>query len=95
MSQGSLGRCLGITFGQIQKYEKGSNRIGAGRLHHVAAALGVSVHYFFEGLTEPDPGARIEGAASDAGQMHDLIGRIPNPNARQAFIALVTFMARD
>jgi transcriptional regulator with XRE-family HTH domain len=94
MSQGSLGRHLGITFGQIQKYEKGSNRIGAGRLYHVAAVLGVPVHYFFEGLTEPDPGARIEGAASDAGQMQDLIGRMSNPSAGQALIALVSSISR-
>jgi transcriptional regulator with XRE-family HTH domain len=95
MSQGSLGRHLGITFGQIQKYEKGSNRIGAGRLYRVAAVLGVPVQYFFEGLGEPDPAARIESAASDAGQMLDLIDRISNPDARQALIALVSSMARD
>lgn len=50
ISQGTLGRHLGLTFSQIQKYEKGTNRIGAGRLYQIAQFLDVSVGYFFEGL---------------------------------------------
>ena len=50
ISQGRLGRHLGLTFSQIQKYEKGSNRIGAGRLYQIAAFLGVAPGYFFEGI---------------------------------------------
>jgi transcriptional regulator with XRE-family HTH domain len=50
ISQGRLGRQLGVTFSQIQKYEKGSNRVGAGRLFQIAAYLGVTPNYFFEGL---------------------------------------------
>ena len=49
MSQGQLGRHLGLTFSQVQKYEKGANRIGAGRLYLLASLLSVPVHYFFEG----------------------------------------------
>lgn len=45
-----LAEQLGITFQQVQKYEKGTNRIGASRLFEAAAILGVSVQYFFEGL---------------------------------------------
>ena len=52
ISQGRLGRHLGLTFSQIQKYEKGTNRIGAGRLYQIAAFLGVPPSYFFEGLDE-------------------------------------------
>lgn len=47
MSQTDLGEALGVTFQQIQKYEKGANRIGAGRLMEVAKALNVSVAYFY------------------------------------------------
>ena len=50
MSQKSLGHQLGLTFSQVQKYEKGTNRIGAGRLHLLATVLEVPVQYFFEGL---------------------------------------------
>ncbi len=50
MSQERLGELLGITFQQVQKYEKGSNRISASRLFYSAKTLGVPIHFFFEGL---------------------------------------------
>ncbi len=58
MSQEKLGELLGITFQQVQKYEKGSNRISASRLFYAAKILGVPVQAFFEDLpgTEGDPG---------------------------------------
>jgi transcriptional regulator with XRE-family HTH domain len=49
MSQQTLGDALGLTFQQVQKNEKGTNRIGAGRLYHLARILGVPVGFFFEG----------------------------------------------
>jgi transcriptional regulator with XRE-family HTH domain len=52
MSQSELGAILGVTFQQIQKYERGTNRIGASRLFNAARALEVPVSFFFEGLTE-------------------------------------------
>lgn len=54
MSQARLGDVLGLTFQQVQKYEKGSNRIGASRLQHVASILQVPVAFFFDGA----PGGR-------------------------------------
>ncbi|MCA0016647.1 helix-turn-helix domain-containing protein, partial [Mesorhizobium sp. B264B1A] len=48
MSQEKLGENLGITFQQIQKYEKGTNRVGASRLQAIASILGVPVAFFFE-----------------------------------------------
>jgi len=50
MSQERLGELLGLTFQQVQKYEKGVNRIGAGRLFEVSRILGVPVDYFYEGV---------------------------------------------
>jgi len=47
LSQTDLGRSLGITFQQVQKYEKGANRVGAGRLTRIAESLGVPVSFFF------------------------------------------------
>ena len=51
MSQERLGDLLGLTFQQVQKYEKGVNRIGAGRLFEVARILNVPVDFFYEGLS--------------------------------------------
>ncbi len=49
MSQTNLGDALGLTFQQVQKYEKAANRIGASRLQHIASILQVPVTFFFEG----------------------------------------------
>jgi len=56
MSQEKLGDLLGLTFQQVQKYEKGINRIGAGRLFEIARILDVPVDFFYDGV----------GASSDA-----------------------------
>ncbi len=54
-SQGKLGDALDVTFQQVQKYEKGANRIGASRLQQLARVLDVSPSYFFEGAPTSDP----------------------------------------
>ncbi len=66
MSQEKLGEALGITFQQIQKYEKGTNRIGASRLHQLAQVLGVPVDFFYEGapLAQSAPGFAEEPAST-------------------------------
>src|SRR5215813_14570866 len=53
MSQEKLAAALGLTFQQVQKYEKGANRIGAGRLQHLSQILQVPVPFFFEGAPAP------------------------------------------
>lgn len=53
MSQESLGEAVGVTFQQIQKYEKGLNRIGSSRLYEFARILSVGVSYFFENISAP------------------------------------------
>ena len=55
MSQTRLGQAVGLTFQQIQKYEKGVNRIGASRLQQFAALLNVPPSYFFEGQQTEQP----------------------------------------
>lgn len=52
MSQTELGKQLGVTFQQVQKYERGTNRIGSSRLHMMSQALNVPVAYFFDGLDQ-------------------------------------------
>jgi transcriptional regulator with XRE-family HTH domain len=61
MSQEKLAEALGITFQQVQKYEKGTNRVGASRLLHIAGILDVRIEFFFEGL----PGLRAGGLPED------------------------------
>lgn len=66
MSQDKLGNCLGLTFQQVQKYEKGTNRIGASRLQQIATILQVPESFFFEGAPNagvPAP-TLIEGLQS-------------------------------
>jgi transcriptional regulator with XRE-family HTH domain len=61
MSQEKLGELLGLTFQQVQKYEKGVNRIGAGRLYDISRILGVPIDYFYDGIHAPS----AEGVAED------------------------------
>jgi transcriptional regulator with XRE-family HTH domain len=61
LSQEKMGEMLGLTFQQVQKYEKGVNRIGAGRLYQIADILSVPIAYFYEGFA----GAEERRAAND------------------------------
>jgi transcriptional regulator with XRE-family HTH domain len=63
VSQEKLADALGLTFQQIQKYERGANRVSASKLYEIAATLQSPVAYFFEGLADP-----TETKASAAGQ---------------------------
>ena len=58
MSQTQLGHALGISFQQVQKYERGTNRIGSGRLFRISVTLNVSLTYFFEGVEVKMPDCR-------------------------------------
>jgi len=62
MSQTKLGDALGLTFQQVQKYEKGTNRIGASRLHHICQILQVPVSFFFE--SAPQVSERRDGMSA-------------------------------
>jgi len=62
MSQERLGELLSLTFQQVQKYEKGVNRIGAGRLFDVSRILGVPIDYFYEGVATAQEGFAEESA---------------------------------
>jgi len=64
MSQERLGDLLGMTFQQVQKYEKGVNRIGAGRLFEVSRILSVPVDFFYEGLATNIPAGNDTDAAT-------------------------------
>jgi transcriptional regulator with XRE-family HTH domain len=74
MSQEKLGEHLGLTFQQVQKYEKGANRIGASRLFELSRILGVGVQFFFEDLpghgTNGENGEAAPGFAETGGEDH-------------------------
>ena len=77
MSQEKLGDALGLTFQQVQKYEKGTNRIGASRLQHISNILQVPVAFFFEGAPNVQSG----------GTRHDHAGEAPSPAYVSDFLA--------
>ena len=110
MSQEKLGGELGITFQQVQKYEKGTNRIGASRLQHIARVLSVPVSFFFEDAPSvPDLSAATGGARSapDAAAVIDFLStseglalnrafvKVSDPKQRRRIIDLVRTMAGD
>jgi transcriptional regulator with XRE-family HTH domain len=76
MSQEKLGDSLGLTFQQVQKYEKGTNRIGASRLQQISQILQVPVSFFFEGA----PSALLAGR-------HEGMGEAPSPAYVSDFLA--------
>jgi transcriptional regulator with XRE-family HTH domain len=76
MSQEKLGDALGLTFQQVQKYEKGTNRIGASRLQQISQILQVPVSFFFEGAPVAVTAIRSEG-----------MGEAPSPAYVSDFLA--------
>ena len=105
MSQEKLGDALSLTFQQVQKYEKGTNRIGASRLQQISSILQVPVAFFFEGApADAPPGDEFAEAPSPA-YVTDFLAtsdglaltkafmRIENPRLRRRIVDLVEEMA--
>jgi transcriptional regulator with XRE-family HTH domain len=107
MSQSKLGEALNITFQQIQKYEKGSNRIGASRLQELARVLSVPPAYFFEGapsgtapatgFAEPESSAYVADFLSTAEglQLNRSFVLIRDPKVRKRILELVSSLAQS
>ena len=104
MSQEKLGELLGITFQQVQKYEKGSNRVSASRLYQVSRVLGVPVQYFYDELKEdngPSGFAESEGADAIAGalqspdgvQIARIFSETTDPDKRKLILNAVKLLA--
>lgn len=100
ISQERLAQLLGVTFQQVQKYEKGVNRIAASRLFDISSALEMPIAAFFEGL--PSANANSDVHAADASEeilatvegaeLVKLFGSIQNPDVRRRVIRLVRAM---
>ncbi len=95
MSQLELATALGLTFQQVQKYERGRNRIGAGRLKRVAEILEVPITYFFANDQEAKPLPDASGAADDARSVRLLraYARITSPALKGALLDLTENLA--
>ena len=92
LTQQQLAELIGVTYQQAHKYEKGINRVAAGRLYGIAQALGVEVSYFFEGLQTAD---RL--VPSPQQRMLLELARtylnIPAPEHQKAIVALARALA--
>ena len=111
MSQEKLGERLGLTFQQVQKYEKGINRIGASRLFDLSQVLGVPVQFFYDeapgGYEQPSssqPGFADRQAESyiveflnsrDGLELNKAFVRITDPKVRRSIVDLVRSLADD
>jgi transcriptional regulator with XRE-family HTH domain len=101
LSQTELANALGVTFQQVQKYEKGTNRIGASRLHAIAEFLRVPVSYFFPTAEDgADHGARpgeILSLLGIPGAMELLrnFARIPDRSVQKALCVMARTLARE
>ena len=94
LSQSELAERVGLTFQQIQKYEKAANRVGASRLIQVADALGVPLATLFEGSStatrgEPDQSGRALLADPHALRLLQAFDRIPDHKHRSAVLDLI------
>jgi len=98
LSQTALANQLGVTFQQVQKYEKGVNRVGAGRLTRIAEVLGVSVSTFFSGKETLDSDPTKESGNASPLQLLTVAGafrllrayaEIEDGNLRRSIVDLV------
>ncbi len=87
MTQTGLGDALGLTFQQVQKYERGMNRIGSGRLYDLARVFDVSVEHFFEDM--PPEVAASSLATKGRSRMKKLPSYEPNPMTTRETLELV------
>ena len=106
LSQEKLGENLGITFQQIQKYEKGTNRVGASRLQAISAILNVPVSFFFEdapgsssqaGFAEDNEATYVVDFlnSNEGVQLTRAFTKISDPKVRRKIIDLVKSLAAD
>ena len=107
MSQERLGDLLGLTFQQVQKYEKGANRIGAGRLFEVARILNVPIDFFYEGvenrlagqpgMAEPESAPPVMAFVSSGEglQLSLAFMKIKDPKVRKRVLDLVKSLAEE
>jgi transcriptional regulator with XRE-family HTH domain len=101
VSQERLAESLGITFQQVQKYERGANRVSASKLWEIAGALKTPVAYFYDGLGDQDAVAAQRDAAqefmlsSEGIELMAAFPRIAEPAIRRKIVELVRVVAEE
>jgi len=103
LSQSKLADELGVTFQQVQKYEKGTNRVGSSRLQSIARFLGVPISYFFEDLGDLEPGPKSDACetvvdfviSADGLALNRAFVSIKNERVRRNFVAMVKALAHE
>jgi transcriptional regulator with XRE-family HTH domain len=97
MSQGDLAERIGVTFQQVQKYEKGANRVSAGRLARIADALDVPVAFFYRSAAPAERHAETGFAylkSKKALRLARAYAAIPHAPARNVLVALAELLER-
>lgn len=95
MSQETLGAKLGLTFQQVQKYEKGTNRISASKLVAISHALGCSIDQLFAGVEANTNTVPLPNVSAAALKLAGQFDKIPSATQRDAITKLVASMTRD
>jgi transcriptional regulator with XRE-family HTH domain len=99
LSQTELADALGVTFQQVQKYEKGTNRVGSGRLLKISGILGVKITDFFEGTDRPHDTARRsvfdQLAQPESFRLVQAFSGIDRPNIRRTLVRLIEQIAAE
>ncbi len=108
VSQEKLADSLSLTFQQVQKYEKGANRVSASKLYEIAAALQTQVSYFFDGLADPsvevDEDSEVNGTEQfvheflmtpEGLELAGIFPKITRPAVRRRILDLVRSMADE
>lgn len=101
ISQTELGNAIGVTFQQVQKYERGFNRVGSSRLAKIAKALDAPVSSFFDNSANSADGPVSGPMVTDllitpyAVKMLNAFSRLPNDNLRRNLVALAEAMAKS
>lgn len=88
MSQEKLGDAIGLTFQQVQKYEKGTNRIGASRLQQIGHVMGVQPAFFFEDMPEAVPAGETGLAEDDSSNLLTFLSSAEGLLLTKAFIRI-------
>lgn len=105
LSQQALAEDIGLTFQQLQKYERGANRISCSKLYRISVVLKVPVEYFFLGLSDDDPGGFSDSASERAVkgflataegiELAQVFARIKSNKVRRRITELVSSIGND
>jgi transcriptional regulator with XRE-family HTH domain len=95
LSQHDVAYALGVSYQQIQKYERGTNRISASRLYHLTQLLNIPITYFYEDLFQPEE-LSLEDlmTAKETIELVNCYYRIVNPRIRKLFLSVVRILQK-